>query len=127
MQLAATQLARSDLRPVRRSNPQGGQARWEPICFRIGPPLAVEPRYEAARLSAGSASALAELLQVLSCGEESAALTFDHLGRSCQERSMHSALTGNIQALTVIGVKHNGLTMHYAASTAPPLALRCQT
>ena len=94
MHLAATQSARSGLRPVRRSNPQGGQARWEPICFRIGPPLAVEPRYEAARLSAGSASALAELLQVLSCGEESAALTFDHLGRSCQERSMHSALTG---------------------------------
>ena len=48
----------------------------------------------AVRLNADNAHALAELLQVLGCGEESAALTFDHLGRSCQERSLRSALAG---------------------------------
>lgn len=52
-----------------------------------------QPDYETLRLSANSAGALAELLPVLSCGEESAALTFDRLGESCQEGSLRSALT----------------------------------
>jgi len=94
MHLAATQLARSDLRQGKRPSEQVGEARWAPTCFRIWPPLAAEPRYVAVRLSADRARALAELLQVLSCGEESAALTFDHLGSSCQERSLRSALSG---------------------------------
>src|SRR6266404_4645600 len=93
MHFAATQLARrSDLCQARRPCQQVGEARWAPTCFRLSPPLAAEPGYEAVQLSADSASALAELLQVLGCGEESAALTFDYLGRSCQERSLRSAL-----------------------------------
>jgi rubrerythrin len=48
-------------------------------------------------LSAGHSAALAELLQVLSCGEESAALTFDHLGNSWRDRSLSWAL-GRIAA-----------------------------
>ncbi len=94
MHFAATQLARRSELCQARPHQQVGEARWATTCFRIWPPLAAEPGYEAVRLSADSASALAELLQVLGCGEESAALTFDHLGRSCQERSLRSALTG---------------------------------
>jgi hypothetical protein len=94
MHIAATQLARrSDFGQARRPGHQVGELRWRPTCFQRWPAFAAEPRYEAVRLSAESAGALAELLQVLSCGEESAALTFDHLGSSWHERSLCSALT----------------------------------
>ncbi len=95
MHFAATQLARrSDFGQASRPSHQVGEVRWRPTCFQLWPALAAEPRYEAVRLSAESAGALAELLQVLSCGEESAALTFEHLGSSWHERSLRSALTG---------------------------------
>jgi hypothetical protein len=94
MHIAATQLARrSDFGQARRPGHQVGELGWRPTCFQRRPAFAAEPRYEAVRLSAESAGALAELLQVLSCGEESAALTFDHLGSSWHERSLCSALT----------------------------------
>jgi len=73
---------------------QGGAVRSSPACFQLSPAGATELRIEGVRLSAGSAGALAELLQVLSCGEESAALAFDHLGNSRHERPLGSALAG---------------------------------
>src|SRR5712691_1851305 len=71
-------------------------------------------------------------------GNVAATLEVNELSHGCHGRllcrrrlpvrlTMHSALAVNIQALTGIGVRYNGLTMHYAASTALPLALRCQT
>ena len=73
---------------------QDGAVRSSAACFQLSPVGATELRIEAVRLSAGSAGALAELLRVLSCGEESAALTFDHLGNSWHERPLRSALAG---------------------------------
>jgi hypothetical protein len=46
------------------------------------------------RLCDAHAYAVAELLQVLACGEESAALAFDHLAESCQASSLRVALAG---------------------------------
>jgi hypothetical protein len=63
-------------------------------CFGTGPAQSGGAPLRSCRLNADCAEALAELLQVLSCGEESAALTFDHLGQSWHERSMCSALAG---------------------------------
>jgi len=40
------------------------------------------------------ARALAELLQVLACGEESATLAFEHLGRSEKDNALRDALAG---------------------------------
>jgi len=71
-----------------------GEVLLSPACFQLSPNDATKPRIEGVRLSAGSAGALAELLQVFSCGEESAALTFDHLGSSWREHSPRSALAG---------------------------------
>ncbi len=68
--------------------------RVSPACFPLLSASAAVSRIEDVRLSAGSASALAELLQVLTCGEESAALAFDHLGSSWHERPLRSALAG---------------------------------
>jgi hypothetical protein len=68
--------------------------RLSPACFQLSSTDTTESRIEGVRLSAGSAGALAELLQVLSCGEESAALTFDHLGNFWHERSLRSTLAG---------------------------------
>jgi len=53
-----------------------------------------ESRCEAVQLNAANAAAFAALLQVLSCGEESAALTFDRLADACHERTMRSILAG---------------------------------
>jgi hypothetical protein len=95
MHSAVTQLARrSDLRQPGRLGRQGDEVRSSPTCFRSGPAVATVSCFAAVQLGAASAGALAELLQVLSCGEESAALTFDHLGSSGHERSLRSALTG---------------------------------
>jgi hypothetical protein len=95
MHSAVTQWARrSDLRQAGPPGFRGGEVRPNPTCFRSWPAVATESCYESVELSAESAGALAELLQVLSCGEESAALTFDHLGSAWHERSLCSALTG---------------------------------
>jgi len=61
-------------------------------CFQSFSARAPEIRSEAVELDPASAAALAELLQVLACGEESAALTFDHLAGTCHERSLRSTL-----------------------------------
>jgi len=95
MHSVATPLARrSGFHRARQLSPQADEVRWGPTCFHLLSAIPAEPRYEAVRLSAESADALAELLQVLSCGEESAALTFEHLGSSWHERSLRSALMG---------------------------------
>jgi hypothetical protein len=73
---------------------QDGDWSSSSTCFPLALPGEAESPREVVRLSAGHATAFAELLQVLSCGEESAALTFDHLGNSWHERSLRSALTG---------------------------------
>jgi hypothetical protein len=65
-----------------------------PACFQLAPTRATKPGIEHVRLSAVSAGALAELLQVLGCGGESAALAFDHLGKSWHDSSLRSALAG---------------------------------
>ena len=65
-----------------------------PACFQLAPTRATKPGIEHVRLSAASAGALAELLQVLGCGGESAALAFDHLGNSWHDSSLRSALAG---------------------------------
>lgn len=65
-----------------------------PACFQLAPIRAAKPGIQHVRLSAASAGALAELLQVLGCGEESAALAFDHLGNSWHDSSLRSALAG---------------------------------
>jgi hypothetical protein len=70
-----------------------GDGRSESTCFPLAFAGVTGSPREFVRLSAGHATALAELLQVLSCGEESAALTFDHLGNSWHERSLSWALT----------------------------------
>jgi hypothetical protein len=88
MPLPAIQSARtSDAR-------QSGKVRVSPVCFELSPTDVSESGDDVFQLNAGRARALAELLQVLSCGEESAALTFDHLGSSWHERSLRSALAG---------------------------------
>jgi rubrerythrin len=95
MRIVATQSAHgSDARREKGSAPQNGDLRSSPACFRLSPAGVIESRCEAVQLSARNASALAELLQVLSCGEESAALTFDHLSSSSHERSLRSVLAG---------------------------------
>ncbi len=63
-------------------------------CFRSSSVRVPELRSGAVELSAPNAAALAELLQVLTCGEESAALTFDHLAGACHERLLCSSLAG---------------------------------
>jgi rubrerythrin len=63
-------------------------------CFRSSTAGAIEFRSETVQLNAASAAAFAALLQVLSCGEESAALTFDRLAGACNECTMHSVLAG---------------------------------
>lgn len=52
------------------------------------------PGIEPVRLRAEGAAALAELLRILGCGEESAALAFEHLGNSWHDSSIRSALAG---------------------------------
>ncbi len=63
-------------------------------CFRSSIVGSPESRCEAVQLNAVNAAAFAALLQVLSCGEESAALTFDRLADACHERTMRSILAG---------------------------------
>lgn len=76
---------------------QDCDGRSSSTCFSLAVPGVAESPREVVRLSAGHAAALAELLQVLSCGEESAALTFEHLGNSWRDRSLSWAL-GRIAA-----------------------------
>ena len=63
-------------------------------CFRSSNVGSPEFRCEAVQLNAATAAAFAALLQVLSCGEESAALTFDRLAGACHERTMRSTMAG---------------------------------
>ena len=65
-----------------------------PVCFRLpdGAPAATPPG--PLRLGAAPAEALAELLQVFACGEESASLAFTRLGRSPVEATARRALAG---------------------------------
>ena len=63
-------------------------------CFRSSTADRHEFSSQPVRLSAANATALAELLRILCCGEESAALTFDHLAGTCNERTLRSALAG---------------------------------
>lgn len=65
-----------------------------PACFQLVPLRGAEPGIEHVRLSAANAAALAELLRILGCGEESAALAFEHLGNSWHDSSIRSALAG---------------------------------
>jgi hypothetical protein len=65
-----------------------------PVCFRLAKaaPAAAPPG--PLRLGATPAEALAELLQVFACGEESASLAFARLGRSPLEETARRALAG---------------------------------
>jgi hypothetical protein len=63
-------------------------------CFRSSTADPHEFSSQPVRLNAANATAPAELLQILCCGEESAALTFDHLAGTCNERTLRSALAG---------------------------------
>ena len=65
-----------------------------PVCFRLAEasPAAASPG--PLRLGAAPAEALAELLQVFACGEESASLAFARLGRSPLEETARRALAG---------------------------------
>jgi len=65
-----------------------------PACFQLVPITDTRPVIEHVRLSAAHAGALAELLRILGCGEESAALAFEHLGNSWHDTSIRSALAG---------------------------------
>lgn len=65
-----------------------------PACFQLIPIRDTRPGIEHVRLSAAKAAALAELLRILGCGEESAELAFEHLGNSWHDTSMRSALAG---------------------------------
>ena len=58
------------------------------ICFRIADAVPVGPF----RLGDAAAEALSELLQVLACGEESAALAFAHFGCSRLEDAARRGL-----------------------------------
>lgn len=70
------------------------EGRFSPACVQFSPIGATEALNEDVRLSACGARALAELLQILSCGEESAAVAFDRLGGSWQESALRSGLAG---------------------------------
>ena len=65
-----------------------------PVCFRLAEaaPIAAPPG--PLRLRPVPAEALAELLQVFACGEESASLAFARLGRSPLEATACRALAG---------------------------------
>jgi rubrerythrin len=65
-----------------------------PACFQLVPITDTRPVIEHVRLSAAHAGALGELLRILGCGEESAALAFEHLGNSWHDTSIRSALAG---------------------------------
>ena len=65
---------------------------WVGTCF--GPVRTASSGGEQSPLRAAHAAALAELLQVLACGEESAVLAFEHLGRSGIDRALRKALAG---------------------------------
>jgi hypothetical protein len=54
---------------------QDGAVRPSPVCFQLSPVGGTELHIDGVRLSAASAGALAELLQVLSCGEAREQLT----------------------------------------------------
>ncbi len=93
-----------------------GDEHAAPICFRSARTAATASCYQPVKLSSASAGALAELLQVLGCGEESAALTFDHLGRSGHGLPMRSALMG----IAADERRHQMLLGGLTASLPPP-------
>jgi hypothetical protein len=95
---------------------QDGDGSSSSTCFPLALPAVAESPREIVRLSAGHAAAFAELLQVLSCGEESAALTFDHLGNSLQERSLSWALA----RIAADEREHHGLLTGLRASLPRP-------
>jgi len=95
---------------------QDGDWRSSSTCLPLALAGVIESPREVLRLSAGHAAALAELLQVLSCGEESAALTFDHLGNSWQERSLSWALA----RIAADEREHHGLLTGLRASLPQP-------
>src|SRR3974390_1011624 len=66
-------------------------------CFRTGFVRAAPPRVISVRLRSKSAEALAEVLPLFLCGEESAALTFSHLA------TMHSLSAADRGRLSEIG------------------------
>jgi len=65
---------------------------WLGTCF--GPVRTASSAVQESPLRAAHAAALAELLQVLACGEESGVLAFEHLGRSGIDRPLREALAG---------------------------------
>ncbi len=65
-----------------------------PVCFRLAEAAPVATPPGPLRLGAAPAEALAELLQVFACGEESASLAFARLGRSPLEEVARYALAG---------------------------------
>ena len=65
---------------------------WVGTCF--GPVRTASSGVEESPLRAAHAAALAELLRVLACGDESAVLAFEHLGRSGIDRPLREALAG---------------------------------
>jgi len=73
---------------------QDGEERFSPARLEFLPVGITETRIQGTRLGPRSARALAELLRMLSCGEESAALAFDRLGGSWHEPAVRSALAG---------------------------------
>jgi len=62
------------------------------------------------------ARALAELLQVLACGEESAALAFEHLGRSAKDSTLRQALAG----IAADEARHEALLTDLRRTLPPP-------
>jgi len=85
-------------------------------CFRSSSVRVPELRSGAVELNAANAAALAELLQVLTCGEESAALTFDHLAGACHERVLRSSLA----RIAADEREHQLLLAGLEASLPPP-------
>jgi demethoxyubiquinone hydroxylase (CLK1/Coq7/Cat5 family) len=62
------------------------------VCFRLADPVPAASPPQPLRLADAHAEALAELLQVFACGEESAAIAFAGLGGSSIEEAARRAL-----------------------------------
>jgi hypothetical protein len=62
------------------------------VCFRLSEPASIASPRLALRLTDAHAEALAELLQIFACGEESAAIAFAGLARSPVDEAARGAL-----------------------------------
>jgi hypothetical protein len=86
------------------------------VCFPVTLVGITDTRAEPINIDPERGRALAELLQVLGCGEESAVAAFDHLSRSPQQPHIRAAL----RQIATDELRHHALLAGLAASLPEP-------